>query len=221
MSNQVARNSLGPANTYSPNKIERDTLTLRKNVAATGTSQAFGWRDRGTTNVGVPLTWDRLNGNDCVYVGNVMDYAKYQNPATKPYYTLSSNLTISGASTFVFSHVDNVFAITLACPGGCTDAAGVSAWLSVNVYNPDGTISYTQPGTEYPFGAQLAAAPPTATDPCQARGFCATLRVNTGQFLGVVINTSGTHAYRYQDKMDPFGAAHIVSCECRLDIQKL
>jgi hypothetical protein len=210
MSNQVFSNRLGAGTRYLPRNEEIDILTLTKD---SGSGPAIGSQTKAITTTGNGLFFSRLNGNDAVAVGGIMNYNNYQKAITKQYWQLYADSTVLGGATLLVSTADNVIAVQAVLPCRYGSGSGdLPLKLAIVVLDPANAVLET-----YSLANRDLTGGITTND---MNGFTlnAIVRVKAGQKIAVYGYSNATRNLTYED--DKNGTSSIIF-EAKLSFTKL
>lgn len=199
---------LGP-DRYLPRASQTDYLTLIKNVNP-GTAGEYGTATKNLAQTGTGLAFNRLNGNDTAVTGGIVNFQRYQNPDTKPYWLLSGKSDVLGGATLLYAKCDNVIACNAVIPGSFPGSGGnVPFKLMFVVMNAANVIlrNFALTGDREVLGN-------TSDDPFSCS---AVIPILAGQKLALFGYATG-NSFRYEDDL---ASNPSITVQCQLSFTKM
>lgn len=212
MSNQVFANNVSR---YFPAVDQSDTFTLTKNNPG---PPAYGTRSFVLIQAGGAIQFNSLNGNPMTAGAGGWPYGGYQNPSTKPYWTLSSAPNILNNSLVLTANTNNTVMVELVMPctitGGSIPGGTYPVMVCLMLLND---INSFDTGKVVAMAQKNLVSNSTTVD---SLVFSAVVNMYAGQILTpfCFINDTGTAALISQDNTN--GLSKIL-VECSLKFSKV
>jgi hypothetical protein len=216
MSNQVFANNTGR---YFPAVEQKDVFTLIKNNAGV---PPYGTRSFPLQDTGAPIQFNTLNNFPMFPTAGRWPYDLFQNPTTKPYWTLSSSATVLGNALLLTAITSNTVAVEAILPGYITGySLGDTVPVKLCLMLLDDIFSFSTAKVVAMNTRVLTMAGAPTGNPSSDQAFSTTVNMLPGQILALYVfsGISGTPgAWVASD--DTNGLARVL-IECSLSFSKV